>query len=89
MVSQSVMVPVVLREGPYGKADLEKLGEVERVAEGWVLKYISRVNYLGDDETFIYNFWSGVGTSGVKIRHDDLIRFEWGGAEKVKPRLPR
>ena len=88
MVSQLMKVPVILKGATLEASDLELLGEVKRSKEGWVVDYITRVCYFGDDETFIYVFWNDVAGKNIAVTIDDLIRFEWGEAEKVRTPLP-
>lgn len=88
MPARLMMVPVILREGAYRQSDLEQLGEVTKVAEGWDLEYIAGVNYFGDDETFMCEFWAAASSLAIEINDSDLIRFDWDRMERVKYPLP-
>lgn len=88
MASQLMMVPVILKNGQYTASDLEPLGSVRKTDEGWVIEYVARVRYWGDDETFMFDFWHATAALDVDIDDGDLVRFEWGSAEKIRTPLP-
>lgn len=88
MVSQLMMVPAILKASTSENNDLESLGEVVKSDEGWIVNYIARVSYFGDDEMFVYCFWHEVASKNMDITQDDFIRFDWDRVEKVRLKLP-
>lgn len=88
MASQLSMVPVIIDSTKFSLTDLACLGDVRLHDEGIELDFVSRVNYDGDDETVIYNFWATVGSYVPLLTNEDVIRFDWDRYIKVKTRLP-
>ena len=88
MPSQLSMVPVIIDSTKFSLTDLACLGDVRLHDEGIELEFVSRVNYDGDDETVVYNFWATVGHHIPTLTNEDVIRFDWDRYTKIKRPLP-
>jgi len=88
MTSQQIQVPVILKSGCIEASILNSLGVVTITDKGLVVDFISRVNYFGDDETFIHTFWVRVASEKLELTHDDVICFDWDKVKKVKSYIP-